>query len=41
MSRWDDIIIEQMQADALAHMGEAEWREMCGRKKDKDGENIS
>lgn len=28
MSWQDDTMIEQEQADALEHMGEAEWREM-------------
>ena len=28
MSKWDDILIEQQQADALNYMGEAEWRDM-------------
>lgn len=41
MSWQDDAMIEQEEADALFSMGEAEWREMCGRKRDKDDENIS
>ena len=36
MSRWDDIIIEQMQADALKHIGEAEWKELYGEEKIHD-----
>lgn len=32
MSMQDDIVIEQEQADALNHMGEAEWREMYKEK---------
>lgn len=33
MSMQDDIMIEQEQADALNHMGEAEWREMYKEEK--------
>lgn len=44
MSKWDDIIIEQQQADALYYMGEAEWRdtfeERHGWAPDYDYENI-
>ena len=29
MSWQDDAMIEQDIADALEHMGEAEWRDMC------------
>lgn len=41
MSWQDDVMAEQMQAGALAHMGEAEWREMYGRKRNKNNENPS
>ena len=32
MSWQDDTMIEQEEADALAWMGEAEWREMYGEE---------
>ena len=41
MSWQDDAMIEQDAADALFYMGEAEWREMCGRKRNKNNENPS
>ena len=34
MSRQDDAMIEQEQADALFEMGEAEWREMMEDSKE-------
>lgn len=35
MSWQDDVMIEQAQADALAYMGEAEWRDLYGEKRGK------
>lgn len=40
MSWQDDVMIEQEEADALFHMGEAEWREMYGRRR-KTNEKAS
>ena len=36
MSWQDDVMIEQEKWDALAWMGEAEWKEMYGEEKVSD-----
>ena len=35
MSWQDDVMIEQEEAEALNHMGEAEWRDMYKEKEDE------
>lgn len=34
MSWQDDVMIEQEEAEALNHMGEAEWRDMFKEEED-------
>ena len=36
MSWQDDVMAEQAQADALAYMGEAEWRDLYGERRRKE-----
>ena len=35
MSWQDDVMVEQEEADALNYMGEAEWRDLYGDKKEE------
>lgn len=39
MSWQDDVMIEQEKWDALAWMGEAEWRDMYGEEKENESKD--